>query len=101
VRVPGKQISGMSTKPRTSTIDGSANANFERILVDLAKSTADKSCPIPPQLVPPEPFSGSMRLAREGDALNHKKLCRLYREERLMVRRRRGRKRALGTRAPA
>jgi putative transposase len=39
-------------------------------------------------------------LAREGHALNHKKLYRLYREERLMVRRRRRRKRALGTRAP-
>src|SRR6202162_2719022 len=39
-------------------------------------------------------------LAREGHALNHKRLYRLYREERLMVRRRRGRKRALGTRAP-
>src|SRR6266851_7609873 len=39
-------------------------------------------------------------LAREGHALNHKKLYRLYREERLMVRRRRGRKRALSTRAP-
>ena len=32
--------------------------------------------------------------------LNHKKLFRLYREERLSVRRRSGRKRALGTRAP-
>ena len=32
--------------------------------------------------------------------MNHKKLYRIYREERLMVRRRRGRKRALGTRAP-
>ena len=32
--------------------------------------------------------------------MNHKKLYRLYREERLMVRRRRGRKRALGTRTP-
>jgi putative transposase len=40
------------------------------------------------------------RLAREGHAMNHKKLYRLYHEERLMVRRRRGRKRALGTRAP-
>ena len=39
-------------------------------------------------------------LAREGHALNHKKLYRLYREERLMVRRRRRRKRALGIRAP-
>jgi putative transposase len=37
-------------------------------------------------------------LAREGHAPNHKKLYRRYREERLMVRRRRGRKRALGTR---
>lgn len=39
-------------------------------------------------------------LAREGIQMNHKKLYRLYREERLAVRRRRGRKRALGTRAP-
>jgi putative transposase len=39
-------------------------------------------------------------LAREGHRMNHKKLYRIYREERLMVRRRRGRKRALGTRAP-
>jgi len=39
-------------------------------------------------------------LQREGHALNHKKLYRLYHEEQLMVRRRRGRKRALGTRAP-
>jgi putative transposase len=39
-------------------------------------------------------------LQREGHAINHKKLYRLYREEQLMVRRRRGRKRALGTRAP-
>ena len=39
-------------------------------------------------------------MRREGLAMNHKKLRRLYREERLMVRRRGGRKRALGTRAP-
>jgi putative transposase len=39
-------------------------------------------------------------LRREGIVMNHKKLRRLYREERLQVRRRRGRKRALGTRAP-
>ena len=39
-------------------------------------------------------------LIREGRAMNHKKLYRLYREEKLMVRRRRGRKRALGTRTP-
>jgi transposase InsO family protein len=32
--------------------------------------------------------------------MNHKKLRRLYTEERLQVRRRGGRKRALGTRAP-
>lgn len=32
--------------------------------------------------------------------MNHKRLFRLYRKERLMVRRRGGRKRALGTRAP-
>src|SRR6201999_2016506 len=39
-------------------------------------------------------------LGREGIIMNHKKLRRLYREERLQVRRRGGRKRALGTRAP-
>ena len=39
-------------------------------------------------------------LAREGIQLNHKRLFRLYREERLGVRKRGGRKRALGTRAP-
>src|ERR1044072_3417015 len=39
-------------------------------------------------------------LTREGIAMNHKKLRRLYREEQLQVRRRGGRKRALGTRAP-
>jgi putative transposase len=39
-------------------------------------------------------------LRREGQEINHKKLFRLYREERLSVRRRGGRKRALGTRAP-
>jgi putative transposase len=39
-------------------------------------------------------------LAREGVVLNHKKLRRLYRLEKLQVRRRGGRKRALGTRAP-
>ncbi len=35
-------------------------------------------------------------LAREGIAPNHKKLRRVYSEERLQVRRRGGRKRALG-----
>jgi putative transposase len=39
-------------------------------------------------------------LRREGVRINHKKLRRLYAEERLQVRRRGGRKRALGTRAP-
>ena len=39
-------------------------------------------------------------LSREGIVMNHKKLRRLYREERLQVRRRGGRKRAVGTRAP-
>jgi transposase InsO family protein len=37
---------------------------------------------------------------REGVVMNHKKLRRLYREERLQVRRRSERKRAVGTRAP-
>ena len=39
-------------------------------------------------------------MRREGFIMNHKKLRRPYREERLQVRRRFGRKRALGTRAP-
>jgi putative transposase len=39
-------------------------------------------------------------LRREGFVVNHKRLFRLYREERLAVRRRGGRKRAMGTRRP-
>lgn len=39
-------------------------------------------------------------LKREGHLVNHKRLFRLYREEKLAVRRRGGRKRAIGTRAP-
>jgi hypothetical protein len=39
-------------------------------------------------------------LARQGVRINHKKLYRLYKEERLSVRKRGGRKRALCTRAP-
>ena len=41
-----------------------------------------------------------MMLEREGVVLNHKKLYRLYKEERLTVRKRGGRKRAIGTRRP-
>ena len=39
-------------------------------------------------------------LAREGMRLNHKRLFRIYRDERLGVSKRGGRKRALGTRSP-
>lgn len=39
-------------------------------------------------------------LRREGHAVNRKRVQRLYREEKLTVRRRGGRKRAIGTRAP-
>jgi putative transposase len=39
-------------------------------------------------------------LAREGHVMNHKKLYRIYHQEKLMVRRRGHRKRAAGTRAP-
>jgi putative transposase len=39
-------------------------------------------------------------LERQGIVMNHKKLRRLYREEKLQVRKRGGRKRALGTRRP-
>lgn len=41
-----------------------------------------------------------LMLEREGITMNHKKLRRLYREEGLAVKCRRGRKRATGTRAP-
>ena len=41
-----------------------------------------------------------LMLEREGIRMNHKKLRRLYTQERLQVKRRRGRKRARGTRAP-
>jgi putative transposase len=40
-------------------------------------------------------------LKREGTRVNHKKLFRLYREEKLSVRKRGGRKRAIGSRSPA
>jgi putative transposase len=39
-------------------------------------------------------------IRREGIVMNHKQLRRLYREERLQVRRRGSRKRVLGTKAP-
>ena len=39
-------------------------------------------------------------LRREGQVVNRKRVQRIYREERLTVRRRGGRKRAMGTRAP-
>ena len=39
-------------------------------------------------------------LRREGFVVNHKRLLRIYQEEKLMVRKRGGRKRALGTRSP-
>jgi putative transposase len=39
-------------------------------------------------------------LRREGFIVNHKRLFRIYREEKLMVRKRGGRKRALGMRSP-
>lgn len=41
-----------------------------------------------------------LMLEREGLTMNHKKLRRLYKEEGLAVKRRRGRKRATGTREP-
>lgn len=41
-----------------------------------------------------------LMLEREGLHLNHKKLYLLYREQRLTVRKRGGRKRAIGTRSP-
>ena len=54
---------------------------------------------LPPTANLKKPLAEAM-LAREGLAPNHKKLPRIYREEGLKVRRRGGRKRSLGTRAP-
>ena len=42
----------------------------------------------------------NVMLQREGIYINHKKLRRIYAEEKLQVRRRGGRKRTLGTRRP-
>ena len=42
----------------------------------------------------------ALALRREGHAVNRKRIQRIYREERLTVRRRGGRKRAIGTRRP-
>jgi putative transposase len=39
-------------------------------------------------------------LKREGFVVNHKRVYRIYKEEGLKVKKRRGRKRALGTRTP-
>ena len=39
-------------------------------------------------------------LRREGHAVNKKRVQRIYREEKVMVRRRGGRKRTMGTRRP-
>jgi putative transposase len=41
-----------------------------------------------------------VRLRREGQVVNRKRVQRIYREERMTVRRRGGRKRAIGTRRP-
>ena len=41
-----------------------------------------------------------LHVLREGYLVNHKKLFRLYQREKLAVRRRPGRKRAIGTKAP-
>lgn len=41
-----------------------------------------------------------LMIRRKSFKINHKKLRRLYAEKRLQVRRRGGRKRAMGTRAP-
>src|SRR5206468_2365780 len=64
-----------------------------------------------PSIAPPPSAHGALRedhlvltrrigvlLAREGFTMNHKKLRRLYREEGLAVKRRRGRKRSMGSR---
>jgi hypothetical protein len=49
---------------------------------------------------PPLRLVWGLLLARQGIRINRTKLYRLYKEERLTVRKRGGRKRALGTRAP-
>jgi putative transposase len=67
----------------------------------VARTEEDQTAP--PEAKTPRRF-GYLRLRallrREGQVVNHKKLFRLYREEKLAVRRRSGRKRAIGMRAP-
>ena len=43
---------------------------------------------------------GARDVTAGGYVVNHNRVCRLYSEKRLLVRRRRGRKRAFGTRSP-
>lgn len=56
---------------------------------------------MPPGGVHPIKSSLHILLRREGVMINRKKTQRVYQEEGLAVRRRRSRRRAVGTRAPA
>src|SRR5689334_21940882 len=82
------------------------NADFEpmRNLPHAAAFVMRRQHPSTQLLRVPDSSQGTtalgLLLRREGVTVNHKKLRRLYREERLQVRRRGGRKRAIGTRAP-
>ena len=58
------------------------------------------ACASSPAFAAVSDTDASTSCSAEGTHMNHKKLRRLYAEERLQVRRRGGRKRALGTRAP-
>ena len=89
-----------STRCTPARWSAAAKARFGYLTSLAAKSQLPR--------LPPRPKGGQFVLHAkalhgnpyDGNAINHKKLRRLYAEERLQVRRRVGRKRALGTRAP-
>jgi putative transposase len=95
-----REAHGISERRACSIIgaDRSALRYRDRRADDAATRTRLK------QLAPERRRFGWRRLKllleREGIRMNHKKLRRLYGEERLQVPRRGARKRALGTRAP-
>lgn len=71
-------------------------------LKDLAKARRRFGYPLAGRRLPAIAVRRRLHvfLRREGHEVNHKRLFRIYREEQLHVRRRGGRKRAMGTRAP-
>ena len=92
-----KEMVGKTSDAQIQEGSGGLGDEGERALAAAGLwSGGDGSAGVP---VPVEE-AGRRGAAREGVVVNRKRLYRLYREERLVVRKRGGRKRALGTRAP-